>query len=234
MREDRLTRGVPRSGRCLAGGISVAERRELRATGTSKTRPTMTSILFTALASPSRGRRTPQSSVDGALAPARSNRSIRPIAPSGEDRFLVAAFRSSLAPPSCLQVRRQIQPMKENEGIVVLVAHERPCSEGLEHSATIASTAIVWECSDVVACVPTGCRPRVCLGGPVAHLRMLHETQFDPCFACRVKNAASHHSAAGVQPACGANPDHPARSWRFGPAPPDPQHLGPASGSAIG
>ena len=44
----------PRSGRCLAGGISVAERRELRATGTSETCPTMTSIVFTALASPSR------------------------------------------------------------------------------------------------------------------------------------------------------------------------------------
>ena len=53
LRADRLTRGVPRSGRCVAEGISVAERRELRATGTSETCPTMTSIVFTALASPS-------------------------------------------------------------------------------------------------------------------------------------------------------------------------------------
>ena len=66
-REDRLTRVFPRSGRCLAGRISVAERRELRATGTSETCPTMTSILFTALASPSRRVRTPRLSVDGAL-----------------------------------------------------------------------------------------------------------------------------------------------------------------------
>ena len=54
MREDRLTRSFPRSGQCLAGGISVAERRELRATGSSETCPTMIAIVFTALASPSR------------------------------------------------------------------------------------------------------------------------------------------------------------------------------------
>ena len=47
--EERPTHaGFPRSGRCLAGGISVAERRELRTTSPSETGPTMTSIVFTA------------------------------------------------------------------------------------------------------------------------------------------------------------------------------------------
>ena len=63
MRKDRLTRGVPRSERCLAGGVSVAERRELRTTGTSETCPTMIAIVFTVLGRGS----TPIPGVDKAL-----------------------------------------------------------------------------------------------------------------------------------------------------------------------
>ena len=103
----------------------------------------------------------------------------------------------------------------EYEGIVVLVAEWRPCSEGLEHSATVAVSAIVRECSDVVPYVPPGTGARLCDGGSALGLWVCHQAQFDPRSSLWGARAASHHSRCGLQSASGLNSDDPARDWRF-------------------